>query len=371
MAPPSHPETELADELALIDMGPLLEGTEQAGNVAVRIDTACRELGFFRITGHGIDPTLLARMDTAARRFFDEPEAAKQQVAMPLAGSAWRGWFPVRGEVTSGVPDRKEGLYVGIEHLQDHARVLNGTPLHGANLFPPGELSPAITAWLDALTPVAAALMRGIAVGLGLPPDWFERNVTADPTVLFRVFHYPALDDNAEAPEWGVGEHTDYGLLTLLAQDTSGGLQVQTPNGTWIDVPAEPGVIVCNIGDMLDKLTEGRYRSTPASCAQPERAQPPLVPTVLRPVVGRHRHSVAARRFTARRRRQPALGLQQREGLDGHVRRVPVGEGCQGVPRPVRRCDGHRAPSRLNQVRRVLISLAIRRPALVSTQRSA
>ena len=263
MAPPSHPETELADELALIDMGPLLEGTEQAGNVAVRIDTACRELGFFRITGHGIDPTLLARMDTAARRFFDEPEAAKQQVAMPLAGSAWRGWFPVRGEVTSGVPDRKEGLYVGVEHLQDHARVLNGTPLHGANLFPPGELGPAITAWLDALTPVAAALMRGIAVGLGLPPDWFERNVTADPTVLFRVFHYPALDDNAEAPEWGVGEHTDYGLLTLLAQDTSGGLQVQTPNGTWIDVPAEPGVIVCNIGDMLDKLTEGRYRSTP------------------------------------------------------------------------------------------------------------
>ncbi len=183
--------------------------------------------------------------------------------------------------------------------------------------------------------PVAAALMRGIAVGLGLPPDWFERNVTADPTVLFRVFHYPALDDNAEAPEWGVGEHTDYGLLTLLAQDTSGGLQVQTPNGTWIDVPAEPGVIVCNIGDMLDKLTEGRYPlDAPHRVRNLSGAQPPVVPTVLRPVVGRHRHSVAARRFTARRRRQPALGWQQREGLDWHVRRVPVGEGCQGVPKP-------------------------------------
>jgi isopenicillin N synthase-like dioxygenase len=130
-------------------------------------------------------------------------------------------------------------------------------------LFPPDDLGPAITAWLDEAIPVAAALMRGIALGLGLAPDWFERHITADPTVLFRIFHYPALDDNADAPEWGVGEHTDYGLLTLLAQDASGGLQVRTPDGRWLDVPAEPNVIVCNIGDMLDKLTEGRYRSTP------------------------------------------------------------------------------------------------------------
>ncbi|MEO6570017.1 MAG: 2OG-Fe(II) oxygenase family protein, partial [Ilumatobacteraceae bacterium] len=75
-------------------------------------------------------------------------------------------------------------------------------------------------------------------------------------------FHYPALPDNDTAEEWGVGEHTDYGLLTLLAQDDLGGLEVRTPSGDWIAVPAEPDVIVCNIGDMLDKLTEGRYRST-------------------------------------------------------------------------------------------------------------
>ena len=231
--------------------------------VARRIDAACRQLGFFRIIGHGIDPALLERMDTEARRFFSQPEAVKQQVAMPRAGSAWRGWFPVGGEVTSGVPDRKEGLYVGVEHPPDHPRRLDGTPLHGANLFPPGGLGPAVAAWIEAVTPVAVAVMRGIAIGLGLPADWFEHELTADPTVLFRIFHYPALDDNASAAEWGVGEHTDYGLLTLLAQDDSGGLQVQTPEGEWLEVPAEPGVIVCNIGDMLDKLTEGRYRSTP------------------------------------------------------------------------------------------------------------
>ena len=263
VAPPSHPEVERSDELALIDIAPLLDGGSGARLVADQIDSACRQLGFFRITGHGLDPALLERLDTEARLFFAQPDEVKQPIAMAGAGSAWRGWFPVRGEVTSGIPDRKEGLYVGVEHPADHPRVLAGIPLHGANLFPPGGLGPAINAWVEAVTSVATIVMRGVALGLGLPADWFERDLTRDPTVLFRVFHYPALADNASAPEWGVGEHTDYGLLTLLAQDGSGGLQVRTPDGAWLDVPAEPGVIVCNIGDMLDKLTEGRYRSTP------------------------------------------------------------------------------------------------------------
>jgi isopenicillin N synthase-like dioxygenase len=251
-----------AEQLALIDVSPLLDGSDGAG-VAAQIDTACRTLGFFRVTGHGIDPRLLGRLNRLARQFFDQPEASKAPYAMANAGSAWRGWFPVRGELTSGTPDRKEGLYVGLEHPPDHPRVVTATPLHGPNLFPPGELGPTVLDWLAALRPVADALMRGIAVGLGLSPDWFERHLTDDPTVLFRIFHYPAMEDNETAPEWGVGEHTDYGLLTLLAQDDLGGLQVRTPSGDWIDVPAEPDVLVCNIGDMLDRLTEGRYRSTP------------------------------------------------------------------------------------------------------------
>jgi len=250
------------DELALIDVAPLLDGSDVA-RVAAAIDDACRSLGFFRVTGHGVDGDRLERMNRLARDFFEFDDAAKQPYAMTNAGPAWRGWFPVRGELTSGLPDRKEGLYVGLEHADDHPRVREGTPLHGNNLFPPGGLGPAVLDWLAALRPLADALMRGIAVGLGLPAEWFEQHLTGDPTVLFRIFHYPALLDNADADEWGVGEHTDYGLLTLLAQDEHGGLQVRTPEGAWLDVPAEPGVLVCNIGDMLDRLTEGRYRSTP------------------------------------------------------------------------------------------------------------
>jgi isopenicillin N synthase-like dioxygenase len=259
----AHPASGDGDRLPTIDVAPLLHLTEvkaDAAPVAAEIDRACRDLGFFRIIGHGVDPALQDVMDEAAREFFALPDDVKDVVAMRHGASAWRGWFPVGGELTSGRPDRKEGLYVGIEHPPDHHRVVARTPLHGANLFPaePASLGPAVLAWIDALVPVAQAVLSGIAIGLGTDPRWFEDHLTADPTVLFRIFHYPPGDDT----DWGVAEHTDYGLLTLLAQDDSGGLQVHGPNG-WIDVPPEPGVLVCNLGDMLDRLTEGRYRSTP------------------------------------------------------------------------------------------------------------
>jgi isopenicillin N synthase-like dioxygenase len=184
---------------------------------------------------------------------------------MARAGSAWRGWFPLGGELTSGVPDRKEGIYFGSEHPPDHPRVLAGVALHGRNQFPDdGELRTVVLDWLDALRPVADAVMRAIALGLGLPAEWFEQHLTDDPTILFRIFHYPPEPaGGVSATQWGVGEHTDYGLLTLLAQDQLGGLEVRALDGSWINVEPRPGAIVCNLGDMLERLTGGRYRSTP------------------------------------------------------------------------------------------------------------
>ncbi len=233
------------------------------GDVAAQIDAACREIGFFGVVGHGLDPSLLDDLDRAARTFFALPNQTKTAISMTGGGRAWRGWFPLYGEVTSGRPDGKEGLYFGIDHPPDHPRVLDGSLLHGANLYPadPPGLEPAVVAWIAALRPVADAVMSTIAVGLGLDGGWFTRHLTADPTILFRIFHYPP---NATTEiEWGVAEHTDYGLLTLLAQDAEGGLEVRHRDGSWIEVEPTPGVIVCNIGDMLERLTRGRYRSTP------------------------------------------------------------------------------------------------------------
>src|SRR6185312_6034534 len=118
----------------------------------------------------------------------------------------------------------------------------------------------AVLAYLAALTGAAQSVLRGVAVSLDLDADYFADGYTADPTVLFRIFHYPPSPPGSD--DWGVGEHTDYGLLTLLAQDANGGLQVRATDG-WIDAPPIPGAFVCNLGDMLDRLTGGWYRSTP------------------------------------------------------------------------------------------------------------
>ena len=105
--------------------------------------------------------------------------------------------------------------------------------------------------------------MRGCALGMALPERYFIEHGTADPLLLLRFFNYPARPAPADLPvQWGVGEHTDYGLLTMLWQDDVGGLQVRTDDG-WLDAPPLPGTFICNVGDMLDRMTGGRYRSVP------------------------------------------------------------------------------------------------------------
>ena len=119
---------------------------------------------------------------------------------------------------------------------------------------------------------VAAVLLAAALLPAALHAQDFGRNKVAykvfDFSVLstehFRIFHYPAQGPAGTdwSRSWGVGEHTDYGLLTLLAQDRHGGLQVKTPDG-WIAAPPIEGALVCNIGDMLERLTGGRFVSTP------------------------------------------------------------------------------------------------------------
>ena len=183
------------------------------------------------------------------------------------------------------------------------------------------------------MTDLGRRLLTAMALGLGLDERWFERTVTADPTVLFRVFRYPPTPTAG----WGVAEHTDYGLLTLLAQDGNDGLEVRGPDG-WIPVPGDADVLVVNLGDMLERMTGGRYRSTAAPGAQHRGHRPAVVPLLRRPVVGRPVPGDAARR-----RLDPGphprsdvapLGSRRPAGVGGHLRRLPHGQGRQGVPRP-------------------------------------
>jgi isopenicillin N synthase-like dioxygenase len=256
--------------LPIVDISPLLapggvaapDDDHARAAAAAAIGAACEGPGVFLVTGHGVSAELRAELFAVAHEFFSLPGARKAEIAMSRGGRAWRGWFGVGGELTAGVPDDKEGLYLGAELSADHPAVLAGRPMHGPNLWPsyPPRLRPVVEAWMGEVAAVGQAVLSGMATALGLAPGWFDR-WCAEPTVLFRMFHSPPRPADLPA-SWAVGEHTDYGLLTLLAQDDVGGLEVRSGDD-WVPVDPVPDTFVCNLGDMVELATGGRYRSTP------------------------------------------------------------------------------------------------------------
>jgi len=184
-----------ASGLPLIDVGPLVTGRGDRRAVAAAIHDACRDSGFFYVVGHGVDHALGARLEELSRQFFALPLDRKLSVRMELGGRAWRGYFPVGAELTSGVPDEKEGIYFGAELGEDHPGVAAGVPLHGRNLFPSDvpALRATVLAYLDAMTGLGHRLMEGVALSLGLPDGYFEERYTREPLILFRIFNYPPI----------------------------------------------------------------------------------------------------------------------------------------------------------------------------------
>jgi polar amino acid transport system ATP-binding protein len=237
---------------------PVIDLTDPDDIIARAMSRACRDVGFFYVTGHGVPSAQIENLLTQSRRFFARPLADKLCIRMEKTGRAWRGYFPLGGELTSGTPDHKEGLYFGAELAPDHPDVRAGLPLHGQNQFPDPSFRAAVLEYMASLTTLGHRLMRAMAQSLDLAPTYFEP-YTADPFILFRIFHYPA---DAPHNRWGVGEHTDYGVLTILAQDKIGGLEVRTPRG-WLGAPPIANTFVCNLGDMIERLSGGLYRSTP------------------------------------------------------------------------------------------------------------
>ena len=235
---------------------PTLDIAADEARLARELRAACTEVGFFRIAGVAL-PNRIA-LTEAARAFFALAPEAKARIGMERGGSAWRGSFALGAEETLGVPDHKEGLYFGAEHEPDDPRVLAGTPLYGANLFPDEvpELRELVLRHCADMTALGHRLMELLA--LGLERSYFRARYTEDPVTLFRIFHYPP---HPPAGRWSVAEHTDYGVLTILMQDDCGGLEVRGRTG-WIEVPAEPDILVCNLGDMLERMTGGLFRST-------------------------------------------------------------------------------------------------------------
>ena len=190
------------------------------------------------------------------------------------------------------------------------------------------------------MEPLAQHVLSLMATGLGLSPDFFSNSLTAEPTPLFRIFRYPPHPSDG-GDRWGVAEHSDYGLLTLLAHDGKAGLEVKVGD-TWIAAPNDPALIICNLGDMLDRLTAGRYRSTPHRARNHADQDRYSLPFFLDPgwdaVIEAHR---PRRRLGRSRRCRPTLGQGQPPRSQRHVRRLAHRQGQQGLPRS-RRCAARR-----------------------------
>ena len=182
--------------IPIIDVSELGAGGRTPRRVAEELGAACRESGFFYVVGHGVGEALQSRLREFSREFFAQGLEAKLAIRMALGGRAWRGYFRVGDELTSGKADQKEGLYFGAELPAADPRVLAGTPLHGPNLFPakPAGLRAAVLEYMAALTGLGHRLMAGLALSLGLEESYFAERYTGEPLTLFRIFNvFPQL----------------------------------------------------------------------------------------------------------------------------------------------------------------------------------
>ncbi|MDI6529414.1 2-oxoglutarate and iron-dependent oxygenase domain-containing protein [Pseudomonas otitidis] len=257
--------------LPLIDIAPLY-GTESAAwrDVATQIDAACRDWGFFYITGHGIPPERIDALLAAAKAFFAQPEAEKLKIDITRTAHH-RGYGAIATEQLDPTQpsDLKETFDMGFHMAADHPEVLAGKPLRGPNRHPdlPGWAALMEQHYAD-MQALAQTLLRAIALALGIERDFFDARF-AEPISVFRMIHYPPRHTARSADQPGAGAHTDYGCVTLLYQDDAGGLQVRNVNGEWIDAPPIPGSFVVNIGDMMARWSNDRYTSTPHRVISP------------------------------------------------------------------------------------------------------
>lgn len=259
----------MEQNIPVIDINSLLqiEADHLAFNQTIQeIHAACITFGFFYVKNHGISKKLTTDLLKIGKVFFSQTLEEKLKIDMNLGGSAWRGYVPVGRELTSDKADLKEAIYFGREE-----KLSNQLPLFGPNLFCQNtpSMKQVVLEYLEKIEDLCQKLLKGIFLGvLGVKYEDKVEEICSesfnDPMILFRIFSYPHLDSSAGKAQWGVGEHTDYGFLTILLQDHIGGLQVKLRSSqTWVDIPSRDDCFVVNIGDMLEYWTRGVYQATP------------------------------------------------------------------------------------------------------------
>jgi len=266
----------------VIDLAPYLEGTEAGKRaVAARVGEACRRLGAFMIVGHGLPQAAIADLLALSAGFFDQTLEEKMRWSPP-SRAVFRGYSGLASEAVAytvgaeSPPDLRE--YFSINRLdrpgdEAYYRTAAAGDLFHPNIWPdrPAAFRESFSAHYQRMQHLAQHLMRLLAIDLGLAETYFADKIDRHFSNCATV-NYPA---QAQAPMPGqlrIGAHSDYGSLTILHQTAAaGGLQMQRPDGAWLDVPPHDGALIVNIGDLMARWTNDRYLSPLHRVVNPPR----------------------------------------------------------------------------------------------------
>jgi isopenicillin N synthase-like dioxygenase len=264
---PPRDRTRLCQHSCVIPVISVAELDTHPQSVGSAIIEAYASLGFAYVVDHSIDLDLQAEVFEMSRRFHALPEVDKRRIEV---NRFHRGYVPFAtstdrtstlGEAKK--PNLSESFLMLREVSDDHLDVRDDIYLAGPNQWPaqPAGFRQVVTAYNQSLGAFALQIISAIDQALGTADSitrWFD-----EPTTWLRLLHYPPQDPQAPEDEFGSAPHTDFGAITLLAQDDVGGLSVSTPQGAWADVPPLPGAFVMNVGDVLHRWSGGRMISTP------------------------------------------------------------------------------------------------------------
>ncbi|KAG9449108.1 hypothetical protein H6P81_009073 [Aristolochia fimbriata] len=231
---------------------------------------ACLDSGFFYVINHGISQEFMDEVFAQSKMFFGLKTEDKMKL---LRNEKHRGYTPILDEVLD--PDNqvegdyKEGYYIGVEFSEDDPH--SEKPFYGPNIWPSEDLLPGwrhtMEKYHQEALRVATAVARIIALALDLNDDFFDKpEMLGEPIATLRLLHYEGRVSSPTDGIYGAGAHSDYGLITLLATDDVVGLQIckvkDAQPQLWEYIPPLKGAFIVNLGDMLERWSNGVFRST-------------------------------------------------------------------------------------------------------------
>jgi isopenicillin N synthase-like dioxygenase len=269
----------------VIDLAAFEQGDSTTRVEIARLtDEACRHTGFLAISQHGVNQNVIDTMWNTMQEFFDLHTSVKQQFNVPYPGYPY-GYMGNEKETLAASrgnetpPDLKETFNGGPINIPQHISDPEALAFcYAQTPWPtqPAMFTQAWNSYYNAMENLALRIMRLFAEALSLDTHYFDEYISS-PISALRALNYPPQQHTPQPGQLRAGAHSDYGSLTiLLPQHDSRGLEIQSLDGSWQEVIPVPGAFIINLGDLMERWTNNRWRSTMHRVVNPERAHDPL-----------------------------------------------------------------------------------------------